>query len=366
MKISYPRDEFLSCISLVAGVCSSKTTKPILQCMKFETNEDHLLVLGTDLEVAVRCKLPGEGIIEQGGAALSAIKLLNILKECSGKTVEIQTDKRVCSIESSDGKFKLVGSDPDEFPNIPDFGTDGFSEIDFAKFSKFVTLTTFAAARDMGRYAFNGIRMEVREKGLQMVATDGRRLAVAGPFLEENSIVSSAIVPVKGLQQMVKGLGLGTDTILQLKVDKNLVVMKTDWVEVSARKLEGEFPNYEEVVPTDNDKKICVDREQFHSALRKASITAGDEARAVRLAFSQGLLTISSRHEGVGEAEIEIPIEFEDNSFEITYNPDFILDYLRMLDDKEFRMEFKDNKSAGLFRGNDESINIVMPITSKS
>jgi len=366
MKIIYPREQFLAGVSLVSSICSGKTTKPILQNMKFIASKEELQILGTDLEVAMRYKMPGDGVDEPGEAVVSATKLLSILKECSGETVEFVTDQRVCSINSSDGKFKLVGDDPEEFPNIPVFGDDDYTVIDGNIFNSYANLTTFAAARDMGRYAFNGILLEILEKGMQFVATDGRRLAVAGSGGDDNPVVASAIVPVKGLQQMSKGFGIEAAEELWLKIDKNQVVMKTQQLEVAARKLEGEFPNYTDVVPSHDGKTCYVNTTALHSAVRKASITAGEEARSVRFSFSPGLLTIFSRHEGVGEAEVELPVKYDGEQLEITYNPDFIMDYLRVVDEEELKLEFKDNMSAGLFRAGDESIYVVMPITTKS
>ncbi len=368
MKIIYPREQFLSGVSIVSSICSGKTTKPILQNMKFVATKEELQILGTDLEVAMRYKMPGDGVQEEGEAVVSASKLLSILKECSGETVEFQTDQRVCSIISSDGKFKLVGDDPEEFPNIHVFGDEGYTNVNPSLFNRYVNLTSFAAARDMGRYAFNGILLEIREEGIQLVATDGRRLAVAGNGSDSNPVVASAIVPVKGLQQMGKGFTTEENQELWLKIDndKNQIVMKTSCMEVAARKLEGEFPKYSEVVPASSEKKAFLGKEELLAAIRKTSITAGEEARSVRFSFNPGRLTVFSRHEGVGEAEVEIPVKYDDEPIEITYNPDFVLDYLRVLDSDEVRIEFRDNMSAGLFVGGEETLYVVMPITTKS
>ena len=161
MKIVYPREQFLSGVSLVASICSGRTTKPILQNMKFVAAKNELQILGTDLEVAMRYKMSGDGVEEKGEAVVSAAKLLSILKECSGETVEFVTDRRVCSIISSDAKFKLVGDDPEEFPNIPVFDEEGLIRVNASLFNDYANMTSFAAARDMGRYAFNGILMEI-------------------------------------------------------------------------------------------------------------------------------------------------------------------------------------------------------------
>jgi len=368
MKIVYPRDQFFAGVSLVSSICSGKTTKPILQNMKFVAKKEELQILGTDLEIAMRYKLPGDGVIEEGEAVVSATRLLNIIKETSGDTLELITDQRVCSITSKDAKFKLVGDDPEEFPNIHVFGDEGYTSIDPVLFNNYVSLTSFAAARDMGRYAFNGILIEIREAGIQCVATDGRRLAVAGKGTDSNPVVSSAIVPVKGLNQLSKGIVDEGKGELWIKIDdeKNQVVLKTSHVEVAAGKLEGEFPNYNDVIPEKGSNRTIIAREELLSALRKASITAGEESRSVRFSFKAGSLTVFSRFEGVGEAEVEVPVKYEGKPVEITYNPDFILDYIRVLDSDDLEINFKDKMSAGLFIGGEETVYVVMPITTKN
>ena len=218
----------------------------------------------------------------------------------------------------------------------------------------------------MGRYAFNGILIEVRENGIQCVATDGRRLAVAGKGSDSNPIVSSAIVPVKGLNQLSKGISGEGELWLKIDDEKNQVVLKTSNVEVAARKLEGEFPNYSDVIPERGANRAIVSREDLLSALRKASITAGEESRSVRFSFKESSLIVYSRYEGVGEAEIEVPIKYEGKPIEMTYNPDIIIDYLRVLDSDELEINFKDRMSAGLFVGGEETIYVVMPITTKN
>ena len=365
MKFSYPREQILAGMTLVAGICSGRTTKQILQCAKLIAREDGFQIQGTDLEVALRCKLPGEGIREPGEAVVPAARFLSILKEMRSEVVEVEVEGQVVSIRSTDGRFKLLGDDPLEFPEIPQFDDEGFVSIDGAMLNRYAARTVFAAARDMGRYAYNGILLEIREKGIQLVATDGRRLALSGLGAQDNPLIASAIVPVKGLLHFSRDF-LDQDESLKLKIDKSQVVMKTSRIELAGRLLEGEFPNYMDVIPKDHNKKISVEREAFLSALRKAAITAGEEARSVRFSFKPGWLKIFSCQEGVGEAEVEIPVEFEGEPFDITFNPDFIVDYLRVVESDKVQIELKDTMSAGLFKTGEDSLYVVMPITARA
>ncbi len=365
MKIVYSREQILSGISLISSICSGRSTKQIYQCSKIIASNDELQILGTDLDLAARYKIPGDGVQEPGEAAVPAAKLLNILKEISSETVELVTDGQVCSIISEDGKFKLLGDNPDEFPEIPNYGNEGFVTIDAGLLNSYAVRTAFAAARDMGRYAYNGILLEIRETGIKMVATDGRRLALAGSESDDSTPISTAIVPVKGLQQLGREF-IAKDEELMIKIEKSQVIMKTSHVELAARLLEGEFPKYVDVIPQDYEKSIYAGKEELVSALRKAAITAGEEARSVRMSFKTGSLVLSSHQEGVGEAEVQIPVEYEGASFDITFNPDFLLEYMRVVEADKIKMKFKDSASSGLLSGGDDTYYVIMPITSRS
>lgn len=365
MKIVYPREQVLSGVSLISSICSGRSTKQIYQCCKIIAGKDELQILGTDLDIAIRYKITGDGVNEPGEAAVPAAKLLNILKEISSDTVELVTDGQVCSIVSSDGKFKLLGDNPDEFPEIPDYGDEGFVTIDAGLLNSYAVRTAFAAARDMGRYAYNGILLEIRENGIKMAATDGRRLALAGNESDTTPPISTAIVPVKGLQQLGREF-IAKDEELMLKIEKSQVIIKTAHVELAARLLEGEFPKYDDVIPKDHDKSVSANKEEIVSALRKAAITAGEEARSVRFSFKPGGLILSSHQEGVGEAEVQIPVEYEGTPFDITFNPDFVLEYLRVVEADKVKMKFKNSDSSGLLSGGDDTCYVIMPITSRS
>lgn len=365
MQFSCKSKDLLKGVSLISNICQSKTTKPILQDIKMVVEKDSIKLLGTDLEVAIKYSLSEADIKKTGSVVIPAVKLLNMLREITSETVDLSSEQRVCSITAQDGRFKLISDDPDEYPIIPDFDFAESMSLNAFSFVKYANKTLFAVAKDMSCYAYNGVLIELYEEGLKFVATDGRRLAVAGNVdREQENPLSSSVVQVKGISQIIKSLEDEESTIL-VKVFNNQFIMKMENIEIASRLLEGDFPKYRDVIPAENEIRIAVERENLQSVLRKVSITAGTEVRSVQFAFKPGLLQLYSQQEGIGEAEAEIPIEYDGAKFEITFNPDFVSDYLKVMDNDSISLFFKDENSSCLIEDDEKEFYIVMPITSK-
>jgi len=365
MHFSSNLKKLLKGVSIIANLCQSKTTKPILQDIKITTDNDGVFLLGTDLEVAVKCFLKDVNVKIPGTVVVPAIKFMNMLREISDQEIEISTDQRVLSIKANDANFKLICDDPEEFPIIPDYDFSDAVEIDANKLHTFANKTLYAAAKDMSCYAYNGVLIELYEDGIKFVATDGRRLSIAGDVeIEQENILSSSVVPVKGLNQIIKSMEEEDEKIL-FKTFKNQFITKLNTIEIAARLLEGEFPNYKEAIPKENNIFVKIDKDELTASLRKASITAGNEVRSVKFTFKPGNLQMFSQQEGIGESQANVPIEYEGNKFSITFNPDFVLDYLKVMDNMVTEFCFKDEGSACMIKDNEKEFYIVMPITAK-
>ena len=365
MRFSCETKQLLKGVSIISSLCQTKTTKPILQDIKLYIDENEVQLLGTDLEVAVRFYLRDTNIEESGIVVVPAQKLLNMLKEIADERVELLTENRVCSITASDARFKLISDDPDEFPIIPEYDFTDAMDINYENFINYANRTVFSVAKDMSCYAYNGILVELYENGIKLVATDGRRLAVSGNVAkDQENLISSSVVPVKGINQLTRSFDEQTSK-LQVKPFKNQFIMRTDQLEVAARLLEGDFPKYRDVVPVENDLRIPINRDNLLSALKKVSITAGNEVRSVHFQFNKGMLRMSSQQEGIGESQVEIPVEYDEKKLEITFNPDFIVEYLKVVHAEEIPFLLRDENSSCLIEESDKDFYIVMPITSK-
>ena len=227
--------------------------------------------------------------------------------------------------------------------------------------------TAFAAAREKTRYALNGVLLHIGGESIEMVATDGRRLArYVVPVENPDRVEKRALLPVKGLLQLDK-LIQPDEEVIRLFFDDNMVGIRTASAELSVRQVEGTFPDFEEVIPKGFESRVTSMAGPFCSALRKVAIMTSDETRAVRIQFEDGQAKFTSRTTDIGESEIELPTDVEGKSQEIAFNPDFLLEGLRVLsEDAEFHLDLTDRSSPGRISHGSEYTYVVMPINTES
>ena len=369
MKLAAPRDAFLARLQLAASICPTRTPKPILQDVLVSVLDDGLVeIVATDREVSVRTRLGEPTVAGEGRAALPAATLLSALKELPGDVVEIAQAGSQHVLTAGSAVFKLYGDDPVEFPSIPTVDMDKAAVVPLQGFVELCNRTMFAAAKDMGRYAFNGVYLELAPERVTLVATDGRRLAMAtmscGTGVDEQR---SRILPIKGLVQLMRAAEPEEET-LRIDLRENQVTFGLASTEIVAQLVEGEFPDFRAVLPAGHPTHVVLGREELGAAIRRAAVTAGEDSRSVTLGFHEGTLTVSSRQEGLGESTSDIDIDYDGAEVQVRFNPDFLAEYLRTVEEETLTFRFKDGASAGLFEtphedGN-ESVYVVMPITS--
>jgi len=372
MKLAAPRDQFLARLQLAASVCPTRTPREILKDVRIEVTRDGCAeFLGTDQEVSVRTSLVHEGVTGSGATALPAATLLSALKELPGELVEIEESGNQHVLTAGSAVFKLYADDPIEFPSIPTTDMSRAARIPLAGFLDLCQRTMFAAAREMGRYAFNGVLVELAPEGVVLVATDGRRLAMARLPCETGvAETRSRILPIKGLQQLMRAAE--PEDELRVDLRESQVTFGVGSTEIIAQLIDGEFPDYKAVIPDGCPNQVVLARDDLASAIRRAAVTAGEEARSVALGFRDGTLTVSSRSEGLGEARSELDVEYGGPDVDVRFNPDFLGDYLRAVPEEQVCFSFSDGKSAGLFSSTNgeaptedvEGRYVVMPITS--
>jgi DNA polymerase-3 subunit beta len=196
-----------------------------------------------------------------------------------------------------------------------------------------------------------------------MVATDGRRLAhIEKKCKNRAGCDESVIVPTKALDEIIKVL-TDDDEKIRLSIGENQVVAKTKSATVSTRLVEGHFPPYESVIPKDHDKKVDLNRERFHSAVRRAALLTSEESSSISLSFGKNELQVLSAAPSTGEARVKLSIEYSGAKVEMSFNPEFLSEFLRVLEDETVRMEFRDASSAGLLRAGKEFLYVVMPVS---
>lgn len=366
MKLSTPRELFLSHLQSAASVCPTRSTRPILTDVLIVVDGQRVEITATDGEVTIRRSYTDDGVSGEGSAALPAGTLLSAVRTMSSDTISIEQNGPAHELSGGKAYFKLQSDDPELFPAVPVIEAERGLDIPLKIFVDLCQRTMFAAAREMGRYAFNGVLLEVDPQELTLVATDGRRLSKAAVSLETGvSERFSVVVPLKGLQQLQR-LGLDDETLMHVDFRDTLVSFTVGGTEVRAQLVEGEFPDFRAVMPSETDipSTVTLNRDELASAIQRATITAGDEGPAVELSLSSGSLRVASHHEGLGESRSDLAIEYDGDEVDIRFNPVFLGEYLKTMPEAQVTFRFKDRTSAGMFSSLENSLYIVMPITS--
>ncbi|HYE63181.1 MAG TPA: DNA polymerase III subunit beta [Phycisphaerales bacterium] len=390
MKVICDRGALLDAINLVSGAVAARTPRVQLTCVKLTASKANgagdLTLSATDAEVALKLTLTQVDVQQPGEALIPADKLRQIVSAEDGDpTLTLEVENEVCHIRGADAHFKVFGYPPADFPPIPDFGilSTGDANTPKAKamithpagsLSQLVARTLFATARENSRYAINGVLLKRDGKRLEMVATDGRRLALARAALsggEKDSKPVTCIIPTKALNMLQK-LIQEHDEAVQIAVTDNQILFSFGTAASPGRAVlvsnlvEGAFPPYEDVIPKDQDKKVTFDRESVSSAVRRAALLTNEESRGVRLSFTgKGKqLELSSRAPEMGEANVKVDLNgYDGDDIEIGFNPQFIVDALKVMTEPEVIMELKAPGKPGLIKSGNDFIYVVMPVT---
>ena len=389
MKVVCDRGALLDAVSLVSGVVAARTPRPVLRyvLLKATTSDagSRLAFAATDGEVSLQFSTDEVEVREPGEALLPADKIRAIVAaEDTEATVELETEGDTCVVKAGRDKYTLMGYPAKEFPTLPDFAdaVAGTADVPPAKsvfahdsgaLNAMITRTVFATAKENSRYAINGVLMKRDGKTLEMVATDGRRLAFCRSKVkgDKDAAPVTAIVPTKALSLLQKLLG-NEDEPLEMAVGESRLYIgvggsggKGHRATIATNLVEGTFPPYEEVIPRDQDKKVTFDRDSLASAVHRAALLTNEESRGVRMAFSGGdkQLQLSSRAPEVGDAHIEVDLAgYEGEDIEIGFNPAFISDALRVIPETEIILELKSPAKPGLIRAGSDFQYVVMPV----
>lgn len=373
MKVVCDRAALVESLSLVGGVIQSRTPKPILTCVRLSAKDGVLELSGTDLEVAMQLSTDRVEITQAGEALLPADKLNQIARESQDPTLSIEVSHDEAKIRGADSIFTIYGFPTADYPPIPGPGDhDPDFTISAGDFTTMVGQTIFATARETSRYAINGVLLRREGKKIELVATDGRRLALARGKCDEaaNEETSRCIIPTKALNLLLK-LAVEPEQPVSVIMLENQAIFvvgeEGSRATLATNLVEGSFPAYEDVIPKDQDKKVLFDVETLRSAVRRAALLTNEESKGVKLAFEDGGLTLTSRAPEVGEAEIKVPLEsFEGSDIAIGFNPAFILDVLKVIDSQQLQFSMKTAASPGLFKTDDGSfMYILMPVSLK-
>lgn len=368
MEFTIAKDELLSGLYLTQGIVERRTTIPILANALIESASDGVTVAATDHEIGVRRACSAK-VKKKGALTTSARKLYEIARELPDGDIVIRAlENGWIEVVAGRSRFKMVGLDPKEFPAMPTPPKEAekhAASIPSATLSEMIERTVFAVSTDETRVNLSGVYVERAEKDhLRLVATDGHRLAMITRQVDGLGAAAGVLLPRKGVQEVVKILESGDGPVV-LTVHGGLVYASRGPVELSMRLLEGEFPDYKQVVPKDSERRVTLSAATFLAALRRVSLVSSERTCGVRLQVDGTRMEVSSINPDVGEANEEVEIEYDGPALTVGFNARYIIDALQVIPtESRIEMAFNDEVSPAVLRAESEPeyTYVVMPM----
>jgi DNA polymerase-3 subunit beta len=340
MRLTISREKLQEGLSAVTASIPAKTTLPVLANILVETTERGIKLSGTDLDIAVSTEVQAD-VETSGAVTIPAKKLSEIARELPPSPVKIGAvgEQRI-TLECGRSRFKLLGLPRDEFPTFPNVSFDDSWRVRSGDLQKLISHTAFAVSTEESRPILNGVLWELRPDRMAMVATNGHRLAKMEIPIESKAGASyDLIIPPKALEQ-VRRL-FPAEEELEIARGENHIGFRSPFTSVFTRLIEGPYPNYELVIPRDNDRVAIADKAALTSALKRMSVVASDQTHRIRLSFNSGMLKFSVQTPDLGEAQDELPIRYTGDQLDIGFNASYLLEILRYIPTDEVKMTLK-------------------------
>ena len=357
MEISVSRQELLKELTATQTVVERKTTIPILSNFLIEAEGDRLNITATDLDQAIRTSAPVK-VKKPGSCTIPARKLYDYVKLLPDGDISIKLlENHWVQIRSGRSNTKMVGMARVNYPQVPEFPTLAATVIPATVLKTLIARTIFAISNEESRYTLNGALLVLKAESLAMVATDGHRLSFverSGEALPGISGEKRVLIPRKALSELQQLLANTEAENVEFADDEHMLFFKIGHRTLSSRRLTGQFPNYEAVMPRDNSKFVVVRSSELSAAIQRVAQFADERSGAIRLRLESNELKISSQSTESGESEDTIDSPYAGDPIVVGFNSTYILDFLRSLGNEgEVRLEFKDGQSAGQIRPED-------------
>lgn len=373
MKAICPREGLLSACQLTGQAVAARDVKPILANIKAIAGENGCTLLATDLEeLGIRLDVRSVKVEEAGEALLPAARLIAILRESTDDELTITADADKVTVQGQFTEFEMASTDPGEFPPVAEFTDEKFCEIQAGALREMIRRTVFAAAKENARWAQAGVLWEVGEKEVKLVATDSRRLAMASGTSVSSKAASGGdakgpphIVPPRAMSLLERLLQDAGESI-RVSLTNNEAKFKTERATVISRLVEGRFPPYGELLGKKLPVKVTLEPARFQTAVRQASIMAGEESKGVAFKFGKKKLTLEAQGHDTGRAKVEMPIEYDAKDLTINFNPGYLVEMLRVLPaDAPLVLEMADSNTPAIFKSGADYVYLVMPLTDR-
>ena len=357
MEITVSRQDLVKELTATQSVVERKTTIPILSNFLIEAEDDRLNITATDLDQAIRTSAEAK-VKKPGACTIPARKLYDYIKLLPEGDISIKLlENHWVQIRSGRSNTKIVGMARANYPQVPEFPSIAATSISSLALKTLINRTVFAISNEESRYTLNGALLVIKAESLAMVATDGHRLAYVekpNETLEGISGEKRVLIPRKALQELQQLLTVSDVEKVDFADDEHTLFFRVGHRTLSTRKLSGQFPNFEAVMPRDNTKFAVVRSRELAAAIQRVAQFADERSGAIRIRLESNELKISSSSTESGESEDTIDTPYSSDPIAVGFNSSYILDFLKALGNEgEVRLEFKDSQSAGQMRPED-------------
>jgi DNA polymerase-3 subunit beta len=362
MKFNITKDVLLKSIQEVQSAISTKSSLPILSNILLEATEDHLILTTTDLDIGLTSKTTLKPNIV-GAITIPAKKFSDIIKELpENEPISISVKKNnLVNIECGKNVFKIMGLPKEEFPQLPEFKDKDSLTLPQKKLKLMLKLTGFAISHDESRYVLNGVLFVIKPTYIRLVATDGRRLAMVEDKMQlPKTLERKFIIPTKAVNELDRSLNEEGD--VKIFFNDTQIFFDMGKTRLVSRLIEGEFPNYEQVIPKEAKDKLIITKEAFLSAVKRAALFTNQDSAAVKMELGKDKMVISKSTPYLGEARVEVDVDYKGKELAVGFNPDYLIDLLKNVTEEKIAFEVTDPEKPGVVRIGAEYVYVVLPM----
>ncbi|HOX37192.1 MAG TPA: DNA polymerase III subunit beta [Candidatus Brocadiia bacterium] len=363
MKLTCQRKELNEALQILGTIVSPAGTRPLYSNVRLEATKEAVIVSATDLEVGAKLKIPVEKVGEEGVVLVPHSHFSAILRETTASDLEFTEENLVMDVRGGTSHFRILCEGVDEFEDVTGFGDGPAVEIDREALAEMIRLTAFAIAGEEGPFALRGVLLSISGKNIEMVGTDGRRLSrVKKKVNNPEDATMQGIVPRKTLDLLAKLPG-DAGGALALRIEERQIAGATSKGELRGQLIEGQFPDYERVIPKSGKIKVDMPVAQFLSCVRQAALITTEEQPAMRLTIQPGKVLFEAESADVGSADIDMACDYQGEECSLLFNPKFLIDVLRAIAEEQVRFEVTDSENAVAMRAGHNFVHVLMPIT---
>jgi len=364
MKFSITKEDILQELQLLQGIVEKRSTMPILGNILMTATENEVELIGTDLEVGLKTHFQVD-MEEPGSLTISGKKLFEIVRALAGgQTVHFkESENLMMEITSGASQFKILCLPKDDYPQVPEPKFEKNIVLPLGTMRTMIDRVYFAITQEQ-RYYLNGALMILSDKKMELISTDGHRLAYTSAVLEGLNLDAEirGIVSKKTLSELRKF----EDEKLEFDLDENNIFFKVNNRTLISRIIEGKFPNYEAVIPKENPIVISISRDEITDAIRRVSLLSTERSKGIKFSIQKNHIILFSSNPEIGEARDKVDVEYDGQEFEIGFNAQYLLDFLTSVKAERICFEMKDENSAILMRPEAEEevkdIYVIMPM----